>query len=461
MRNRNMTASSLLKSNLGGSFFFEDCHVLSSPEWWRSQRRCRMPLAVKAPWMVRCCLSGELGRLRTLGPPSEGDPELRRQRALHTCADAVQRCCHSAPARPRCATTKRTRTLPRPSPTRSAPQPLLRLREKMPLSHSREHWPQRRPVKRRQASHRHSRRSSCPPPQMWSPCPGMMPARRALCPASAILGATYPCCVCPARLAIAARVRFSFLELVSLLREAPPVLPSGLAQTLLVVAECEAHDALRDISAADRASAAALFRHARRPVAPIGRTVALHSPRRLPHSGSASSFSRVLRGRDCGRGCTESGERCPARTPTARHARHTATQSRRSPPLRSECADERVPACPPAAGDHDAAANATPAEVPDAAWLALDTMRAAVRAALTTALYNSSETRQSACRPLTQPLHRARKLFLLAPRMLLARTLHGAQGRKELLARAAAFHGLPTGRMGAVASRSTATQSAV
>ena len=68
--------------------------------------------------------------------------------------------------------------------------------------------------------------------------------------------------------------------------------------------------------------------------------------------------------------------------------------------------DERVPACPPAAGDHDAAANATPAGVPDAAWLALDTvdlaeelrcpvptlqdvppfMRAAVRAALTTAL---------------------------------------------------------------------------
>ena len=199
-----------------------------------------------------------IGEAAHPGPPSEGDPELRRQRALHTCADAVQRCCHSAPARPRCATTKRTRTLPRPSPTRSAPQPLLRLREKMPLSHSREHWPQRRPVKRRQASHRHSRRSSCPPPQMWSPCPGMMPARRALCPASAILGATYPCCVCPARLAIAARVRFSFLELVSLLREAPPVLPSGLAQTLLAVAECEAHDALRFISAADRASAAAL-----------------------------------------------------------------------------------------------------------------------------------------------------------------------------------------------------------
>ena len=63
--------------------------------------------------------------------------------------------------------------------------------------------------------------------------------------------------------------------------------------------------------------------------------------------------------------------------------------------------------------------------------------------------------------PDAAPASRAGKLFLLAPRMLLARTLHGAQGRKELLARAAAFHGLPTGRMGAVASSSTATQSAV
>ena len=294
-----------------------------------------------------------IGEAAHPGPPSEGDPELRRQRALHTCADAVQRCCHSAPARPRCATTKRTRTLPRPSPTRSAPQPLLRLREKMPLSHSREHWPQRRPVKRRQASHRHSRRSSCPPPQMWSPCPGMMPARRALCPASAILGATYPCCVCPARLAIAARVRFSFLELVSLLREAPPVLPSGLAQTLLAVAECEAHDALRFISAADRASAAALSAMPDAPLPLLAALLLCIAPDGYLTAAAQAAFLE---------------------SPTARHARHTATQSRRSPLLRSECADERVPACPPAAGDHDAAANATPAGVPDAAWLALDTV---------------------------------------------------------------------------------------
>ena len=34
-----------------------------------------------------------------------------------------------------------------------------------------------------------------------------------------------------------------FCELVALLRDAPPVPPSGLAQTLLAVAECEAHDA--------------------------------------------------------------------------------------------------------------------------------------------------------------------------------------------------------------------------
>ena len=65
---------------------------------------------------------------------------------------------------------------------------------------------------------------------------------------------------------------------------------------------------------------------------------------------------------------------------------------------------------------------------------------ATVRMALVTAL---SRIRDSASRPATPdnaPTLRAWKLFLLAPRMLLARTTQrGAQGREELLARAAAF----------------------
>ena len=273
MRNRNMTASSLLKSNLGGSFFFEDCHVLSSPEWWRSQRRCRMPPRGQSTLDGPVLLIRRIGEAAHPGPPSEGDPELRRQRALHTCADAVQRCCHSAPARPRCATTKRTWTLPRPSPTRSAPQPLLRLREKMPLSHSREHWPQRRPVKRRQASHRQLSPEQLPAPADVEPLPWHDARPPSSLPGERNSWRYIPLLRVPSTtgdrgqgsvLVFGARVLAG--------DEAPPVLPSGLAQTLLAVAECEAHDALRFISAADRASAAAL---AAMPDAPLPLLAAL------------------------------------------------------------------------------------------------------------------------------------------------------------------------------------------
>jgi len=64
-------------------------------------------------------------------------------------------------------------------------------------------------------------------------------------------------------------------------------------------------------------------------------------------------------------------------------------------------------------------------------------MRSAVRTALVTAL---SRLRDSADVWQGAPALRAWKLFVLAPRMLLARTAHrGAQGRAELLARATAF----------------------
>ena len=110
------------------------------------------------------------------------------------------------------------------------------------------------------------------------------------------------------------------------------------------------------------------------------------------------------------------------------------------------------------------------------AWLALDTvdlaeelrcpvptlqdvppfMRAAVRAALTTALQRLRDSAERVPALDEAPASRAWKLFLLAPRMLLARThLHGARGRDELLARAAAFRRREWAQLLVAARRST------
>ena len=51
-----------------------------------------------------------------------------------------------------------------------------------------------------------------------------------------------------------------FEELATTLRRAPPAMPRQLARSLLAVADCEAHDARRGISADDEAAAAALAR---------------------------------------------------------------------------------------------------------------------------------------------------------------------------------------------------------
>ena len=243
------------------------------------------------------------------------------------------------------------------------------------------------------------------------------------------------------------------------------MLPSGLAQTLLAVAECEAHDALRDISAADRASASAL---SAMPDAPLPLSAALllcMAPDGYLTAAAQAAFLESYAGIA---GATAAAaaqslandarhELQPLAMPATRRPRRGARRrsaARAAPtPASSECTDERVPACPPAAGDHDAAANATPAGVPDAAWLALDTvdlaeelrcpvptlqdvppfMRAAVRAAVTTALQQLRDSSERTPALDDAPASRAWKLFLLAPRMILACTqLHGAQGREEL-----------------------------
>ena len=276
-----------------------------------------------------------------------------------------------------------------------------------------------------------------------------------------------------------------FWELASLLRDAPPVMPSALAQTLLAVAECEAHDTRRDISAADRASAAAF---SAMPDAPLPLSAALllcMEPDGYLTAAAQAAFLESYAGASAAAAAQSLAndarhEHQPPAAPATRRRRRGARRrsaARAVPTLASsECADERVPACPPAAGDHDAAANATPAGVPDVAWLALDTvdlaeelrcpvptlqdvppfMRAAVRAALTTALQRLRDSAERVPALDEAPASRAWKLFLLAPRMLLARThLHGARGRDELLARAAAFRRGEWAQLLVAARRST------
>ena len=116
-----------------------------------------------------------VGEAAYLEPPSDGDLELRRQRALHGCSY-----CHLAPARPRCATTKRTGMPLKRCRTRSVPPPLSPLLRELPLSNYRELWqlwPQQHPTKRHQASHHHPHRTSQHGSLLLAkgPCPPALP----------------------------------------------------------------------------------------------------------------------------------------------------------------------------------------------------------------------------------------------------------------------------------------------
>jgi len=120
---------------------------------------------------------------------------------------------------------------------------------------------------------------------------------------------------------------------------------------------------------------------------------------------------------------------------------------------------DSVPTCPAAAEELGAATSATQAGIPAAAWTSLDEVnlatelqhpvptlqdvppfvRAAVRGALVCALRRLHSDYAHSAGDIAAT-SRVWKLFLLAPRMLLARTAQqGAEGRAELLARAAAF----------------------
>ena len=193
----------------------------------------------------------------------------------------------------------------------------------------------------------------------------------------------------------------------------------------------------------------------------------------LPLS-AASSVSRVLRGCVCGRGCTRvwrtmpgTNTNRPPRPPPgdAVAALAAAPQHARCQPLRPANALTNVsqpvrqlpptttpPRCGMAGLGQGGRGRRAP--MPGAYAARRAALHASRRAGIDHGLATASRL-SSACVGTRRraPASRAWKLFLLAPRMLLARThLHGARRRDELMARA-------TGRMGAVAGRSTAIHS--
>ena len=147
------------------------------------------------------------------GPPSEGDPELRRQRALHALAQMQLLPPGTRPAalRDHQADTDAAEIL---SDTLSATTPFASPRGDAPQQLS----GAVAPVTPREATPAPARPR---PPQMWSPCPGKMPAR----PPSSLpsehnawlhipllhAGAGQLDRTCPTRLALASWARPSFL----------------------------------------------------------------------------------------------------------------------------------------------------------------------------------------------------------------------------------------------------------
>ena len=143
-----------------------------------------------------------------------------------------------------------------------------------------------------------------------------------------------------------------------------------------------------------------------------------------------------------------------------RARRHSAPREDPHPPPSTRDEHSGVPTCPAAADELGAVPTAQPAGIPATAWAALDAvdlvaelqnpvptlqdvppfMRAAVRGALVTALSRLRSDYATATAGDYAATSRAWNLFLLSPRMLLARPAHqGADGRAELLERATAF----------------------
>ena len=271
-----------------------------------------------------------------------------------------------------------------------------------------------------------------------------------------------------------------FSEFESLLRDAPPVPPSGLAQTLLAVAECEAHDAHRATSAEDRASAATL---SAMPDAPLPLSAAVSvcmAPDGSPTAAAQAALLESYAGATAAAAARSladdaRSEHQPPAIATARRSRrgrrrHRSAAGSQSPTLQrarrrtcprlpSRCRRPRRPL-----------RTRHPQESPmQHGWpwtrkfrrpvpMLQDVppfMRAAARAALTLALRQLHDSSESPPLHDEAPASRAWKLF---PRAMYASCSHAPPRDASAGRTAVPRGGFPTGKVGAVAGRSTATQ---
>ena len=208
-----------------------------------------------------------------------------------------------------------------------------------------------------------------------------------------------------------------FGELVALLRDSPPVMPTTLARTLLAVAECDAHDGARHVMQEDVETATALTGMPDAPVplaaaillcmAPDGYlTAATQSALLESYAGAMAAAAASSLADDARRTPDANEPVATTRRRRRRARRHSAPREDPHPPPSTRDEHSGVPTCPAAADELGAVPTAQPAGIPATAWAALDAvdpvaelqnpvptlqdippfMRAAVRGALVTAL---------------------------------------------------------------------------
>ena len=258
-------------------------------------------------------------------------------------------------------------------------------------------------------------------------------------------------------------------ELVAALRGSRPIAPSALARLYRAIAELEAGDAQASVSPRDQACLAAVTLL---PDAPISLPEAAITCADPDGYISAAAQSALLEGfggvavaaaanslaADM-RSAFELGPPvCPPRAgPGRRRRRRQVRRGRHDQP---DASDQDAPAA--ADGEPALQSDVSQSRTPHSrAWERLDAidlaaefrrpvptlqdvppfLRAAVRHALMLALRELRTAYEAGTDHSYTATERAWKLFLLAPRMLLARPAHrqGPRGREELLARAAAF----------------------
>ena len=271
-----------------------------------------------------------------------------------------------------------------------------------------------------------------------------------------------------------------FGELVALLRDAPPVMPTTLARTLLALAECDAHDGARHVMQEDVETATALTGMPDAPVPLAAAILLCIAPDGYLTAATQSALLKSYAGAmaaAAARSLADDARRTPdANEPVAttrrrrrRARRHSAPREDPHPPPSTRDEHSGVPTCPAAADELGAGPTAQPAGIPATAWAALDAvdlvaelqnpvpilqdvppfMRAAVRGALVTALSRLRSDYATATAGDYAATSRAWKLSLLSPRMLLARPAHQGAGLLRDLVRVRACRAPPALRAAA------------